>query len=300
MSICLSIPRESSYNLPPIAGIHLDFDGVYIGSDPTLHLWPPGPRDKAPGSIRSVQAGFGPGLDRGALRRGNAGRWEMLEFGPRWVPWRPGFSDHYLAASAFNRYGVGWSFGPAHNLHDEAYGKWEELCGSPPEPIQKWDIDYSLQLWRQLDSEWRAKFGQVLEPANPPVPIEPVTPIEPTPTKPTDPNPQPEPIEPKPQEPTTIPSPPTTPVPPSISVDLSSYIPELKQHITSTIDNLRKDLMRDIDTDIDSHVLHERQWWHDRINLLAGEWKSKRPQLASQLVSLLEDRKLGEEYKNDE
>lgn len=278
MSICLSVPRESSYNLPPIAGTNLDFDGVYIGPDPTPHLWPPGPRDKAPGSIRSVTAGFGPGLDRGALRRGNAGRWEMLEFGPRWIPWRPGFLDHYLAASAYNRYGVGWSFGPAHNLHDEAYGKWEELCGSPPEPIQKWDVDYSLQLWRQLDSEWRAKFGHTLEPSEP-KPSEPVKPQEPT-----------KPIEPKPQEPSMpLPIPVSSQELSDVAVQLKNLRLELKDGIESVLESINHP------AEINEHVMIERQWWHHRLSILASEWSIKRPQLARQLTALLEERRLEDE-----
>lgn len=299
-SVCLSVPRESSYNLPPIPTSQLDFDGTYIGYDPTPHLWPPGPRDKAPGSIRSVTAGFGAGLDRGALRRLPSSRWEMLEFGGVWIPWKPTNRDHYLAASAFNRYGVGWSFGPAHNLHDEAYGKWEELCGSPPEPIQKWDIDYSLQLWRQLDSEWRAKFGQV---------------IEPNPTQPT--NPAPKPVDPKPQP--TQPKPePSRPQEPSMPVsttttnldnihneirgariDISDAKNDIKDYIGAAIDSaieatstLRNELTRDINSEIHAHVLHERQWWHDNIQPLVDDFMNKRPALAERLGRLLNERKV--------
>lgn len=191
MTIC-DLKNEASFNLPQIPRAEIDSRGRFIGGDPRKYLWPPGPRGKAQGALQSVQAEFGAGLDRGALRPGMGASgagvefWEMLEFGNKWIPWTPLLDrDHYVAAASFNRYGVGWSFGPVHNLHDEAAGKFAELCGKSPDPVQKGDLDHDMTLYGQLDTEWRERFS--VAPGTPPAP-----PVTPTPSPPVVPPPAPE------------------------------------------------------------------------------------------------------------
>jgi hypothetical protein len=153
--VCRLLPPEPVLPPPP--------PGVYRGDRPETFLWPAnGPRDKAPGAIRSVTAQFGPGLDRGALRRQADGAWEYLEFGGNWTPWEPSKRLHLVAASAFRRYGVGWSFGPAWNGHTEHIGYTLELCGVDlkPDSMAALDLEHSNVLFRQLQSEWKAVFGQ--------------------------------------------------------------------------------------------------------------------------------------------
>jgi hypothetical protein len=134
-----------------------------------MFLWPAnGPRDKAPGAIRSVTAHFRQILgdptivtDKGALRRQADGSWEYLEM-TGWKPWEPSRREHRFAASAFRRYGVGWSFGPAWNLHFEHLGYVLELCevDLAPDSMAAQDLEHNVQLFLQLQHEWMEAFGQ--------------------------------------------------------------------------------------------------------------------------------------------
>jgi hypothetical protein len=187
-TVCTQIAQEPQLPAPP--------SGVYRGNSPDLYLWPGnGPRDMAPGAVRSTNAGFGPGLDRGALRRRADGAWEYLEFGG-WAPWQPSIRMHQVAASAFRRYGPGWSYGPSWGGHTEHWSYALELCGVSlaPDSMAALDLEHSNSLYRRLQAEWMARFNPSPAPTSaPPQPAPTPAPAPspaPTPAPPT-PTPQP-------------------------------------------------------------------------------------------------------------
>jgi hypothetical protein len=154
-------------------------------------LWPPSNNHwMAPGAVRSTALGYGKGLDLGALRVSN-GCWEILlgrtptkgdERSSEWVLFEPAKHDHYFYASGFHRYGPGWSYGPAHNMHDEVREYFRGVFGRQPTDMEKLDYEHNKALYQTLLRTYQEKIG--FKPPGPtPTP-------EPTPT-PTPPPPPP-------------------------------------------------------------------------------------------------------------
>lgn len=134
-------------------------------------LWPKSNHTwMAPGARNGMDETFGKGLDMGALRVRN-GIWEIVipkspthidPANAEWVPFEPRTFDekdlHFFYASAFNRYGQGWSYGPGHNLHDEVVGYFMDLNGREPTAMEKLDIEHDRNLWQKLLSDYAIRF----------------------------------------------------------------------------------------------------------------------------------------------
>lgn len=156
-------------------------------------LWPVSNyRWFAPGAVRSTAAQYGNGLDLGALRA-EGGWWEILwsrtptnenPANSGWIPFDPRKQEHLAAANAFNRYGAGWSYGPAHNMHNEVKMYFAEVYGRQPTVMEKMDREHDKVLWQALEKAYREKIGfkpgtsppPAPPPLPPPVPVPPVVP----------------------------------------------------------------------------------------------------------------------------
>lgn len=130
-------------------------------------LWPKSSHNWMHPTAAASLASFPPGLDLGALRVNN-GIWEIFQgrvptssnpLSHEWVPFEPGNLNHWYAANAFNRVGRGWSFGPAHGMHDEARGYFQDVHGRNPTDMEKLDIEHDRALWQDLLRKWEAKTG---------------------------------------------------------------------------------------------------------------------------------------------
>jgi hypothetical protein len=168
-------------------------------------LWPPGPRDMAPGARTSTEAAYGAGLDVGALRL-NGQVWEIMWPPGVWIAYDPG--KHHLYANMFSRYGPGWSFGPAHNMHSECVSYFRAVHGRDPSEMERRDCEHSRAIFKDLRT--RAQSSEPSDPTRP-------DPTRPDPTTPT-----------RPQRP-------VPPPPPETSPSLSP-IPQRVAELTSLID----------------------------------------------------------------
>lgn len=168
-------------------------------------LWPASNNNwMAPGAVKYALNHYGRGLDLGALRINEQGYWEILGTnGPTWSLFNPRDKNHLFYASGFQRYGVGWSYGPGHNQHSEVIEYYREVYGRAPSQMEQLDHEHNKTLYNNLLAEYQRRIG--FKPGDPtptPAPVTP-TPVPPTPT-PVPPTPTPTPIDPTP-----------TPVPPS-------------------------------------------------------------------------------------
>ncbi len=161
-------------------------------------LWPPSNHSwMAPGAVKYALNHYGRGLDLGALRINEQGYWEILGVsGPTWSLFNPGDKNHLFYASGFQRYGVGWSYGPGHNQHSEVIEYFREVYGRVPSQMEQLDHEHNKTLYTNLLAEYQRRIG----------------------FKPGEPTPTPAPVTPTPVPPTPTPVPPTpTPVPASFS-----------------------------------------------------------------------------------
>jgi hypothetical protein len=147
-------------------------------------LWDPSTHhDMAPGAVASVATYGGFGLDKGALRVGAESWYEILmgrtptETDPRQGEWvfldldNPG---HIFHASAFRRYGPGWSYGPFNFLHDEAAGFFVAVYHRSPTTQELLDLQHDRGLYNALFAEFQREGGFV--PPSPPTPPAPPAP----------------------------------------------------------------------------------------------------------------------------
>jgi len=275
---------------PPVPTAYPGSPGPYRGADPrtTGFLWPAnGPHDMANGARESVQKGFGPGLDRGGLRVEPDGSWSYLEFSG-WTLWIPSNRLHYVAVSGFNRYGVGWSFGPSSNLHGEHIGYVRELCGIDilPDSMAALDLEHSNILFKQLHDEWFAKFGTVVEPTNPDT------------NPPSNTNPDPNNPVPPPNPPS--PNPNVTPLstckfipfdPSSIVSPILSHLPSDPKWYTDAMEALKSidDKLLSLESDNSELIQEERKKWIDAIESEIEYWTIvvRRPQVANRLIDIV-------------
>lgn len=149
-------------------------------------LWPASNHHwMAPGAVQNAAAYGGPGLDKGALRQNQSGEWEILmgrlptaadDRQGEWIYFEPSDDQHVFHASAFRRYGPGWSYGPGHNMHDEVDGYYRDLYGVELSVMEQMDIEHDQALWNKLRNDWKERFGGTPDEPIPPPPSPPPTP----------------------------------------------------------------------------------------------------------------------------
>jgi len=133
----------------------------------------------APGARKSTEAAYGAGLDVGALRLSGQ-VWEIMWPPGQWIVYEP--DKHHLYACMFSRYGQGWSYGPAHNMHSECVTYFRAAHGREPSEMERRDCEHSRAIFNDLKT--RAQGSE---------PSEPRTPDTTTPTRPQRPVPPPPP-----------------------------------------------------------------------------------------------------------
>lgn len=185
------------------------------------NIWPPSFNHWMNPRVEQSLAFIPKPWDVGALRVNNS-IYEILQIDPqepagyKWIPYDLDNFTHFSSASFYNRYGRGWSFGPASNLHDEVVGWFRIVYGIELDPnsMQRWDIEHNQTEYNKLKGLALALTPPPVNPPNNPPPVNPPPTVPPI-------------IPPKPPE-----------IPPVQTTNVERRTGEILQLIGITIENI--------------------------------------------------------------
>lgn len=95
-------------------------------------------------------------VEQGQLRPAAGGGTEIVQArtptqanpeNAEWVPFNPTNTNHCNTASLFSSYGMNWSHGPVHGLHDDCAGYYQQVHGKMPTDMEWKDCDYNMGIF---------------------------------------------------------------------------------------------------------------------------------------------------------